>query len=154
MVPVTLGSYKGWQNYTGYCAAEGRRLTDQEKIRIVVEQILAGYPKPGESIDRVRIENGVRKWESIPKHPAHPIPYRDINEFYSMNPDCCKVTKKFHDGDGWVVLPVLGRITGAYSDYVTVTYNLRYRDEQGNEQQKIIKTYPVITNCGETGNRF
>lgn len=141
-------------NFLGFCFTDKRFLSDQEKTNIVVREVLAAYPRPGETVNQVSVVNGVQVWTRVKVSPENLIPYRDINEFFSQNPDCCKVTKVYHDGEGLVALDFVDRICGRVSDFVEVKYFVRYRDEQGVERKKSIRTFPAISNCGKTVTAF
>ncbi len=113
--------------YSGYCFSQGRYLSDKEKIEIVVRKILARYPGPED------------------------LAYRDLEDFFALNPNFCTVTKEFNDGDGVASIPFWSRILGLASDFVNVQYSFRYRDEDGTERQKLSKTHHAITSCGGRG---
>ncbi|WP_132260554.1 hypothetical protein [Paucimonas lemoignei] len=146
--------YLGFLSYNGYCFGQKRYLSNEEKILIVVREILARYPKQGNVAYRLTIEDGQRKWKPERLGPENPIPYRDEKEFFSINPGCCEVVKVARDTEGLINLPFLDRLFGFKSDFVVVRYFLRYRDVDGTEQKKLIQTAPVISSCGKTGDVF
>lgn len=169
---VLIGLLFIWMrlNYLGFCFDKKRVLSDDEKIRIVVEEILRSYgakivdewiagPKLGEghSIKSNKWVFGPGKrltWEApdsdIKELPAQPIPYRDIDEFFSLNPDCCYVTQHYkspydaEDGDIASSNPFGGK-----SAIVVVTYVFKYKDETGMIQNEQLVVYRTMNNCGK-----
>ncbi|MDD5755470.1 MAG: hypothetical protein PHN45_12065, partial [Methylococcales bacterium] len=81
--------------------------------------------------------------------PAEPIPYRDIEEFFVLNPNCCQVTLNYIT-TGYEANPIScwERLTG-WSAIVGIRYMSRYRDNKGIVQVKKIEIFPGISNCGE-----
>lgn len=139
-------------NYFGFCYRQMRFLSDEEKIRIVVENILFTYPKQGSVHEKLSAGNELPRWKTVKSWPENPVPYRDINEFFSLNPNCCQVTTNYTSigGEGDTV-GVIGRLTGLKSSIVGVRYLLRYRDEKSIIQGKLVEIFPGISNCGELG---
>jgi hypothetical protein len=162
-------------NCSGFCFDKTRILSDDEKIRIVVEEILRSYgakidsewiagPKLGEGhsikSNKWVFGPGKRlKWEApdsdVKELPAYPIPYRDIDEFFSLNPDCCYVTQRYKStydaedgavaGCGWF---------GGSSAIVVVTYVFKYKDETGMIQNEQLVVYRAMNNCGKFINDY
>lgn len=137
-------------NYSGFCFHQKRFLSDEEKLKIVVARVLLQYPKPNAVHDRLSPGNATPRWNTVKSWPENPIPYQDMNEFFTLNPNCCQVTTNYKsiggEGDNtnfW------GRLTGSKSSIVGVKYLLRYRDENGAMQAKLIEIFPGISNCGE-----
>lgn len=141
-------------NYLGFCFSGMRFLSDDEKIKVVVEQILTMYPRRDEVVDMVSIVNGKQVRTRVKRDPENPIPYRDIDEFFKLNPNCCKVSKQVQDEGGWMAADLADRMCGRVSDFVDVTYFVRYRDAHGVEQKKAIRTMPALSNCGEPVDLF
>ncbi|HSC74692.1 MAG TPA: hypothetical protein VLB90_00460 [Pseudomonadales bacterium] len=137
---LAVGGFVWWagMNYTGYCHAEGRYLSDEEKIDLAIRDILQTYPP-------VLTENAVGVIHS--KRPENPVYYTDITEFKSSNNNCCNITQVGPEGKNDRA-SLYSRITGRISGFVHVKYLVRYKDEQGTGLSKSIDTYPAITNCG------
>jgi hypothetical protein len=137
---LTVGGFVWWagMNYTGYCHAEGRYLSDEERINLAITNILQTYPP-------VLTENAVGVIHA--KRPDNPIYYADIAEFKSANNNCCNITQVGPEGKNDRV-SLYSRITGSISGLVHVKYLVRYKDEHGNYLSKTHETYPAITNCG------
>ena len=143
---IAYGTYLGYLarlTYTGYCHAEGKYLTDEEKIRVAVTDLLTKYPPP---VIQTQVEINV--WhQSVPNHPIH---YRDVDQFLALNPDCCKVdpTEKFMEGG---TLTLIEKLTGTATSVVEVNYLVRYRLDDGEEASIKTTSYLHITNCGTPG---
>ncbi|MDJ0597871.1 MAG: hypothetical protein QNJ37_03375 [Crocosphaera sp.] len=133
-LPLTaLITYFGF-NYSGFCFAQMRYLSDEEKIRRVFD-----YQN---SRNTLPIENFSGVW--YPKH----IKYNSFDEYIALYPDCCSV----NPGGGYEVPPAkfLDRIFGYDSrDIVVIYFQVRYLDE--NNSLKIGKKRfdNYLTNCGK-----
>jgi hypothetical protein len=144
-VVIAYGAYLGYLarlTYRGYCHAEGKYLTNEEKIRVALEDLLEKYPPP---VIRTPVSYG---WSlDIPKNPIH---YRGVDEFLAVNPDCCKVdpTEKFMEGG---TLTLVERLTGTASSVVEVNYLVRYRRKDGTADSIKTTGRLHITNCGTPG---
>lgn len=140
VVFLVVSGFVWWagMNYTGYCHAEGRYLSDEEKIDLAIKNILQTYPP-------VLTDNAAGVIHS--KRPDNPAHYADINEFKSANKNCCEITQATNDGEGYRV-SLYSRITGSISGLVHVKYLVRYKDETGNQVLRPYETSPAITNCG------
>lgn len=174
---VLIGMLIVWMglNCLGFCFDKMRVLSDDEKIRIVVEEILRSYGGKivGEWIAGPRLGEGHSiksnkwifgpgkrlKWEApdseLKELPAYPIPYRDMDEFFSLNPDCCYVTQHYdspydaEDGD------VAGcGLFGGKSAIVVVTYVFKYKDETGMIKNEQLVVYRAMNNCGKFINDY
>lgn len=136
--------YLGWLTNNGYCHAQGKYLTDEEKIRVALKDELKKYPP-----SVIRTPNDPTKGGNLTV-PSNPIYYRDVDEFLSLNPDCCKVspTEAFTEGS---TVTLLEKLTGTATSVIETNYLVRYRGEDGLEHS--IKTTPSlhITNCGTPG---
>jgi hypothetical protein len=130
-------------NYSGFCLEQRRFYTDREKIEIAIGMILRGYPPTlievvtypeGRKVDRYFL-------------PERPVPYRSVDEFLQVNPDCCEVTQREHPKiSGNVSLG--NRLFGITSANVRVRYRVRYLDANGRMITEIMEPYIAISNCG------
>lgn len=128
-------------NYAGYCRAEGRFLSDAERIDRVVELELSVYPPvvPLEKTDasgKPYIDN---------QRPDKPIYYADAAEYFRLNPDCCSLVQLAPFG-WWPYF--VNRITGRIAVYVRTRYRVRYFDEHGVATETIVEPAAATTNCG------
>ncbi|NOT84551.1 MAG: hypothetical protein HOP02_07165 [Methylococcaceae bacterium] len=137
-------------NYFGFCYNQSRFLSDEEKIKIVVQEILVRYPKLGDVHEQLSTHNGIRQWKTVKTWPENPIPYHDIAEFFTINPNCCQVTTNYKTigGEGDTV-GCWNRLTGHKSSVVGIRYLLRYQNNEGIIQTKLLEIFPSISNCGE-----
>jgi hypothetical protein len=84
--------------------------------------------------------------------PKNPIYYRDVDEFLSLNPDCCKFIPPaiFREGDGNFAL--VERLTGEATNLIKVDYQVRYFDEDKTVRSIKATDYLYITSCGKPGD--
>ena len=141
--------YLAHLSYSGYCFEQKRFLTDDEKIRAVVREILVRYPKSGDVVHELKIVDGKRVWTKRKKWPESPVPYESIDHFLRLNPDCCSVSDLATYGTGLVKISVMQRVLGRASDFVRINYYLRYLDEKGNENKKLIQDERVVNQCAK-----
>ena len=139
-------------NYFGFCYHQMRILSNEEKIKIVAAHILARYPKPGAVHEQLNAGSSIPRWSTVKTWPENPIPYHDMNEFFLLNPNCCQVTTNYKSigGEG-ISVSCWSRLMGFESSIVGVRYFLRYLDDEGAVQTKLIEIFPTISNCGELG---
>ena len=151
----------------GYCEVQGRVLSDKEKIEKVVVAVLNDYPKV---FHREKWQGKASSWElsdgqwiippgkgdeswksQIMSRPSYPIYYKNVQEFFELNPNCCIVTQSYqsiyHDGGGLV--SSWERLTGRESAIVVVMWLLRYIDIKGASQTKVLERYEAMDNCGK-----
>jgi hypothetical protein len=128
-----------------------RFLSDDEKIRIVVADILANYPKETNGKWKIPPGKGDSSyiWEEK-FSPARPVPYGDIDEFFAINPNCCYVTKYYDSiySDGGESADSFCMF-GGKSDVVVAHYLFRYHDEKGLLKTELLERYLGINSCGK-----
>ncbi|HEY0488662.1 MAG TPA: hypothetical protein VGD30_04040 [Telluria sp.] len=129
-------------NYQGYCFERGGVVSDQEKIEVAVGSLLGmlNAQKQGTPGASPAAGNDLEGGKQV-------IYYADAEEFFRVNPNCCSVSKEIHD-EGRHRLDDIDRAFGFVSDFVTIKYVQRYRDDKGIEHQKTIKTHYVVDQCG------
>jgi hypothetical protein len=118
-------------NYSGFCFAEKRYLSNEEKIRAVFD-----YQN---SRDILPIENF-----PDPKH----IKYKSFDEYIALYPDCCFV----NPGGSYEVPPAkfLDRILGYNSgDVVVINFKVRYLNENGLLKITKVRFDNYLQNCGK-----
>lgn len=155
---IFLAGY-GVLNYNGYCFKEGRFLSDQEKYRLVVgEMVRNGAPfvpvkpiPPGRSFWSDQLGDKVSHW-IVEGHdgPVEPIYYRSADEFFAINPDCCEMRSYLSTGEGGFVYGFWDRAFGDCSGGVVRVMGLvRYRDQSG-AVHRFYHAYEVpLNNCGK-----
>jgi hypothetical protein len=130
-------------NYRGYCHAEGRYLSDREKIEVGVKFLLdAVYPP---SIPIYEIRNGERIYINN-EIPTNPIAYANPEEFFAMNPDCCSFSLRSSQNED---VTTIDRLTGRLSGFASVAFLVRYRTAAGEEMSEPMRADPGISNCGQ-----
>lgn len=118
-------------NYSGFCFAEKRYLSDEEKIRAEFD-----YQN---SRDTLPLDNF-----PDPKH----IKYKSFDEYVALYPECCSV----NPGGPYEVAPVefLARILGYNSgDVVVINFQVRYLDENGLLKTVENRYENYSRNCGK-----
>jgi hypothetical protein len=151
----------GTLNCLGFCFDKMRVLSDDEKIKLAINKVLIEYPtkvfsekfyrtlpKGDQESDLHLYGNG-----SSGGVPKHPIAYLSLEEFISLNPDCCQVTLNYHakykDDVGGDFTTFWSRVTGRKTSIVVVQYSMRYRDRDGKMQSRGMEFYSGMTNCGK-----
>lgn len=145
---LSVGGFVWWagMNYVGYCHAEHRFLSDEEKINSAIEFALYGYPPSISKEIEVNV-NGVFQKREHWYIPEHPIKYQNLKEFMLINPECCRLSMQTGEGG---MPSLLDRITGYVSTYVIVKFKVRYLDEQQVEKYGDAGLAIAIKNCGQS----
>lgn len=143
---VLFYSVKTGMSYMGYCFAQQRYLSDQEKIDRVVQEILNSYPPTLVHYEKNGTGQTVMKWIN----PEDPIYYDSVEDFLSVNGDCCVVTDIVKRDAGHVgdKIPLIFKMSGKISDYVIVRYLVRYKTPGGNIVEEKYDANYAVTNCG------
>ncbi len=141
-------------NYFGFCYSQKRFLSDEEKLNIVARNILVSEAEDFEYYKRVISldKDNERRLELEKYYPGKPVPYRDINEFFALNPRCCTVSDEYiiEGAERSIAhITLWSRLIRTISSVVTIKYLERYRDSEGVIQTKPVKHDWVITNCGD-----
>ncbi len=150
-------------NYNGYCFKEKRFISDQEKIRMVVERIVIKrgapipfWPKRYDKGNVVKNKNGETVWVvskdgnvKPSDEPVEPIPYQSVDEFFARNPNCCTMVDHVSGSEGPFKPDFWDRATGECSGgIVRVTGTYRFRDAAGNEREVRHTHESLLSNCG------
>ncbi len=133
-LPFIVIATRGTLNYSGYCIAEGQWLSDEEKIRRVVQRMINRSQIPVATTSR-----GVQFYDQVK--------YESIDAFFAANPNCCKVGSDLIGG--YTPRGFMDRVHGIYGDRVEVTAKLTYIGSDGEETSKTQTLYAEITNCGD-----
>lgn len=127
-IPLAIFGYFGL-NYSGFCFAQMRYLSDEEKLRSVFEY---------QNARKYLHANGLREH----------IKYGSFDEYIKENLDCCKInSEKTHD----VPVPWFSdRIFGFNSgDFIFTDFKVRYVDEKGKQRTKEVRFENAVQNCGK-----
>ncbi|MBD2682725.1 MULTISPECIES: hypothetical protein [Nostoc] len=136
-IPLTvLFAYFGL-NYSGFCFAKMRYLSDEDKIRSVFD-FQNNYQNDPETLV---VQVGESK---IQKH----IKYESFDKYIQENPDCCVINP---GGTYDIAIPsFLDRIFGFSSgDIVVINFKARYLDKNGKQRLKEIRFENRLQNCGK-----
>lgn len=126
-------------NYSGFCWAEKRWLSEDEKI----EAAVAHVNQPGK-----RHIDG--KW-------VERIPYESKEAFLEENPDCCYFGKfpthftTMPDGHYAPRPTFIEKVAGYYADVINMQY-IEHFTENGVQNSKNIEVQFSLTNCGKGGS--
>jgi hypothetical protein len=131
-----------WLNYIGFCFEKRLFLSDEEKISIAIRDTLSSYPP----VVLEYVEKDGRLFRTGGHIPANPIYYKDVDEFISENPDCCKVTQKMERTGYPIRLEY--RLLGRANTFVEIKYKVKYIDANGIERSQMTTEYIAISNCG------
>ena len=118
-------------NYSGFCFAEMRYLSNEEKIRAVFDYQNSRNKLPLDNL----------------QHPKH-IKYKSFDEHITLYPECCSV----NPGGPYEVPPTnfLDRIFGYNSgDVVVINFQVRYLDENGSLKTVSNRFDNYLQNCGK-----
>jgi hypothetical protein len=132
-IPLLNLTYRGVMNYSGYCFAENRYLTADEKIRIAF--------------------NHFNSMSTRARRFYKETPYCSFEEYVKANLDCCSVGKRVFSN-----LPpddFFDRISGDNSGkIVTINFKSNYFDpEISSFKAGEIPVHYVLTNCGKVKTR-
>ncbi|MGB3207697.1 MAG: hypothetical protein WBB28_22155 [Crinalium sp.] len=135
-IPLTvLIAYFGL-NYSGFCFAEMRYLSDIEKIKSVFNyQIEHRIP------ERIINQNQKEKLYTY-------IGTKNFEEYVKENPDCCTI----NPGGPYEIAPpsFLDRITGYNSgDVVVINFKGHYLDKNGKQEITQYQAAYFLLNCGK-----
>lgn len=138
-IPLSVLIYIGAKNYSGFCFAQNRYFTDEEKFRIVFNDINS---KLNTTILVSEGQNYVRK--SVQR-----IPYNSFEEYKKENTNCCKTSTRIPSEIPKEELDE--RIFGLDSGVtVALDYKTKYFDKDSNYYGAIDYThYYILTNCGK-----
>lgn len=158
-------------NYSGYCFKKSRYLTDEERIRHTVQVILESYPDITYAYDKLP-KSGFevvsdksrccgqgdmslhdKSQGAIAINPEQLILYRDIDEFFALNPDCCSFTRNGMYGEV-TRAELWPRLTGYSAGFTNVKFRVRYRDGAGKVQTKFSAVSWSYTSCGAPSIRL
>ncbi len=136
-IPLSVLTYIGAKNYSGFCFAQNRYLTHDEKILIVFNHV--------NRATKMRIGgNGGKNYSDVKT-----IPYGSFEEFTKENPNCCEVDVKGRYGFEIPPPDFFDRITGYNAnEIITINYKFHYINKNGRDNTHYIEGYQVLTNCG------
>ncbi len=120
-------------NAYGYCMSTGRRLTSDEMISAAINHTISRHS-----------QHRFVDWEMVRNEE---IPYSNVEEFKSLNPECCKVGM-VPDNAPPGPDEFLQSVSGNRSDVVNLNFQERTRQPDEKIKSKSVTQQYIITNCG------
>lgn len=148
LVLVTLGGVRLFNSLEGYCLDDKRRYSDDELVRIAVENLLLVYPKPAWGFDTYRESfrgEGVAQTMDNYINPKNVIYYKNVDEFLRLNTDCCSVVKARNVDEG--ELEYWKSVFGGGWRFVRIVYRLKYIAD-GRVQSPLVVWMGPVDSCG------
>ncbi|RCJ14765.1 hypothetical protein A6S26_08820 [Nostoc sp. ATCC 43529] len=138
-IPLTILSIFYSLNYSGFCFAKMRYLSDEEKLRIVFD-----YRNREDKLP-VDVGGEVKFYEHIK--------YASFDEYIKQNPDCCSINHgkayKIAQSSFLPESSFLDRISGlGFRDLIVINFKVRYLDENGNQRVQETRFGNTLENCG------
>ena len=131
-------------NYSGFCFAEKRYLSNEEKIRAEFD-----YQNSRDTLPLDNPPNSEHvKDKSFDGYNLEHIKYKSFDEYIALYPKCCSV----NPGGPYEVPPenFLDRILGYNSgDVVVINFQVRYLDENGSLKTVENRFENYSRNCGK-----
>jgi hypothetical protein len=161
--PVGYCSSIATLNYSGFCFDQSRYLSKDEFIKSGISGVLGHYPSirfvpegatiVGKSAAHVRLNYPGANEKGIAITASQLIPYRDAEEFTSLNPDCCSFGSRglYSDvgqTDDWM------KITGYSAGFFNAKYQIRYRDSTGLVRSGWTADTFHYANCGHSNHGY
>jgi len=136
------------ENYLGYCSETGSYIDEQQKIAIGIQYILNTYPP---IIEYYETQDGSvsaleKDGNSVRHRPPNPIHYESIEQFRSINKNCCSLSDTGKKG---YTPPWYQKLTGRFNTFVHIPYLVRYRDNNNNVIVSETEAFVALTNCGK-----
>ncbi|NEU84537.1 hypothetical protein [Nostoc sp. UIC 10630] len=134
--PLTILSIYFSLNYSGFCFAKMRYLSDYEKIKLAFNSL--------NSAEQLRIKiAGKMQYREF-------IKYESFDEYIKENPNCCAISPR---GGVEVAIPdsfLNPRILGLDSgEGIRIKFKVRYLDENSLPISQEITTGIALQNCGK-----
>ncbi len=130
---LLLGGIPASLNYSGFCIAEGRYLSDEEKIEKVINSNLIPYSEYIFDVNNLKKSNPIER-------------YKNVQEFLEKNPNCCFMDIKQAADAGppsfW------SRIFNTYTNVIVANYHEWFIDKNSNPNPKPKQRLFFIDNCG------
>lgn len=115
-------------NCLGFCWAEFRFLSDQERIEIAIKKELHYCKtclKQGEAYCVVANEYPT----DCKKNEYDQVPYKNLDEFFLINSNCCKVSRTVKISEGINSVTYFGCLSGNAPYFVSGRFKVRYKKD-------------------------
>lgn len=121
-------------NYSGFCFAKMRYLTEKEKLKLAFDSL--------NNAEQLRINiAGKMQYREFRK-------YKSFDEYIKENPDCCTISPR--GGVDAIGDSFLTRIFGLHSgEGIRIKFKVRYLDENGLQISQERTAGISLQNCGE-----
>ncbi len=138
-IPLTILGIFYSLNYSGFCFAKMRYLSDEEKLKIAFAYINNEDTLP------VYIDRRIKSYEHIK--------YANFDEYIKENPNCCSINYgEAYKSVKSSFIPessFLDRISGlGFRDLIVINFKVRYLDENGNQRVQEVRLGNTLRNCG------
>ena len=132
LLPFLYMEFKGFVNVLGYCEKKDANISqlysEQELIDRAIEFLLTISPSTQVTVEGRRL---------------HIIPYKTVEEFKKINPNCCSVERTAHEG---FTQDLSIKKQGKSYGNVHVTYLLNYEEDVEPSKLGLILEFDT---CGE-----
>ena len=132
LLPFLYMEFKGFVNVLGYCEKKDANISqlysEQELIDRAIDFLLIISPSTASTAEGRML---------------HIIPYKTVEEFKKVNPNCCSVERTAYDG---FTQDLSIRKQGKSYGYVHVTYLLNYEEDVEPSKLGLILEFDT---CGE-----
>jgi hypothetical protein len=120
---------------SGFCIAEKRYLTDSELMDIAVDNVRRSH------LAHYNNKSGLGVSGSL-------IRYADLNEFKTVNSNCCSLSPTAQEG---FKPPWSRKLFGRFRTFVRVNY--AEESASGDQSTPIMReAFIAVTNCGKAGD--
>ena len=132
LLPFLHMEFKGIVNVLGYCEKKDANISqlysEQELIDRAIKFLLTISPSTQVTVEGRRL---------------HIIPYKTVEEFKKINPNCCSVERTAHEG---FTQDLSNRKQGKSYGYVHVAYLINYEEDVEPSKLGLILEFDT---CGE-----
>lgn len=137
----------GLSNYHGVCVEKLEKLKDVDLINHAIHGVITG-PVPSVHLEAKELGPGLSETTSkqyMLARPKEPIYYKSVEEFKSLNPDCCRIAGPYEFDDPYP--DVYSRLIGVRAALIVVNYKFRYQADSEIIEKKI-NLLLKVSNCG------
>lgn len=125
-------------NQNGFCWESKKWLSDEEKVKAVIQH----------QIDRRTIPIFSNRVGTLELVNVEQVPYENADAYLKQYPDCCAL----NPGGPYEVPPLntFDSLQGFQGDVVVLDYYVRY-EENGKKRVRKLKFENWVSNCAEVG---
>ncbi len=127
------------REYYGSCSGKGRVLSKDEIVREASIVLLKNYPS---NVIRTYAAPGVYRLSK----PEFPIYYKNVDEFFYLNPGCCRFVWRRDVDEG--AFGLFYRLTGISIGYVIFDYKTRFKNRNGDAYSLATHASFAVSSCG------